>query len=795
MKFSEQWLRQWLSIKADVNELAHQLTMAGLEVDSVKLAAPEFSGVVVGEILEIRPHPDAKRLNCCLVNVGKKEPLKIVCGGVNVREKLRVPVAIVGAVLPGDFKIKQAKLRGEESCGMICSGSELGLDEYQTIDHGIMELADDAPIGEDFREYFNLNDHVIDIELTPNRGDCLSIRGIAREVGVLNKSNVNSPKLKDIKSTIKDTFPIDVDADDKCPRYVGRVMRGINTNATTPIWLQEALRRSGIRCIHPVVDVMNYVMIELGQPMHAFDLATLNNKITVRLSKAGEKVKLLDEQTVTLKEDTLVIADDKQVQAIAGVMGGFDSSVTAKTTDIFLESAFFIPHVVRIGARTYSLQTDSSYRFERGVDYQLQVQAIERATQLLLDIVGGQAGPVTMKEHKKSLPVLSNITLRKPRIAQVLGMTFADKDVETMLTALGMSLKAKKEAWTVSMPSFRFDITQEIDLIEEIARVYGYDNIPTQMMIGELTMPNDHESEVSSLRIAQLLADLGYVEAMTYSFVDRQWLQRFDPIADPITLVNPISSDMSVMRTSIWPGLVSALQYNMNRQAGRVRLFERGLCFHQQGDEWVQEAKLAMLLSGQAQPEQWGIKERGSDFYDLKGAVEQLLALTGRSDAYRWEKGSHPALHLGQTAVLMMDGEAVGFLGALHPSIAQDVDKQCSAYLFEVDLTAIQSGKLPQCAPISKFPSVRRDLALLLDQGVTSAELLEQVAIKAGELLSKAQIFDVYQGKGIENGKKSVALGLTFQHPSRTLRDTEINDVIQGVVEDLQSKFNATLRT
>ena len=792
MKFSEQWLREWVNPSVDTKTLADQLTMAGLEVDTVEPAALEFSGVVIGQVLSAESHPDAKRLRCCKVDVGGKEILDIVCGGVNVREGLLVPVAIVGSVLPGDFKIKKANLRGQPSQGMICSSQELGLGEG--IEGGIMELRDDAPVGEDFREYLQLDDQIIDVELTPNRGDCLSIRGIARDVAVVNQMKMQAQEIAPPLASIEDRFPVSVFAEEACPRYTGRVIKNINSQAQIPLWMEEHLRRSGIRAIHPVVDILNYVMLEIGQPMHAFDLEKLNDEIQVRSAKKGEKITLLDAQEVDLKEGTLVIADAKNVLAIAGVMGGLDSAVNENTQHVFLESAYFESIGIRQSAKFYGLQTDSSHRFERGVDYLLQMEAVERATALLLEIVGGEAGPVVEVAFEDKLPTPVTINFRSREIARLLGVDLEDSQIETILMSLDMELRSANGGWLVEVPSYRYDLHQEADLVEEVARIYGYDQIPTHQMLLDATIPALPESHQSRDRIRNVLVDQGYHEAITYSFIDTQLQQLFDPEKEAIALVNPIASDMAVMRTSLWPGLVQAMLHNLNRQAPRVRLFEIGLCFEKTRDHFLQPPKLGLVATGGAYPEQWGEEDRPVDFYDVKGDISMMLSMTGRARDFRWESVSHPALHPGQSAAILLDDCQVGYLGVLHPRIAVQLDIQQTVCLFEIDLMAVQHGQIPEFQPISKYPTVRRDLAIIIEQSISAGAIQEAIQKKAGQLLNTVQIFDIYQGQGIEKGKKSVALGLTFQDPSRTLIDTEINDVIQSVVATLERDFNAKLR-
>jgi len=792
MQFSEKWLREWVDPSIDTAGLAEQLTMAGLEVDAMTGAASEFSGVVVGHVNSAEQHPDADRLRVCNVDMGGDEALEIVCGGKNVRAGLKVAVVKVGGLLVGGIKIKKSKLRGVVSHGMICSERELGLSDQD--DGGILELPNDAPVGIDFREYLQLDDHCIDIDLTPNRGDCASIRGIAREIAAINSIKLKSSKLSAQPAAIKETFPVKISAKKACPRYVGRVIRNIQKNIETPMWMQERLRRSGLRSIHPVVDITNYVMLELGQPLHAFDLEKLDKGIDVRMAIKGEKISLIDGQEIELTNETLVIADHKQAQAIAGIMGGDSSAVNENTQHLFLESAFFAPAGITLSARHYGISTDSSYRFERGVDYELQALAVERVTELLLEILGGEAGPLIESLSKSDLPVPSKISLRRDQIKRLLGVTIEDADVKSILTSLGMTIKAQKSGWEVTPPSYRFDLSLEADLIEELVRLYGYNKIPATHMSGEFTIPAQTEATISVPRVLRSLVDRGYHEAITYSFVDSKLQSLIDPEVESIALINPIASDMNVMRTSLWPGLLKALQYNQNRQIPRVRFFELGMCFCKKGEDWDQVTKLAGLASGNAHSLQWSVSERRVDFFDVKGDIAALLDLTRRSQDFRWVESSHPALHPGQTAALYDKGQPIGWIGVLHPNLVDKLGLAQSPVLFELDFEAIKARSMPKYRPISKFPATRRDIAIVVDKGV-SVEAIEQKITKfGGHLLNMVQIFDIYAGEHIEYGKKSVALGLTFQDPSRTLIDDEINRVIDRVVTALEHEFNAKLR-
>ncbi|MCW8927404.1 MAG: phenylalanine--tRNA ligase subunit beta, partial [Gammaproteobacteria bacterium] len=685
MKFSEQWLREWVNPAVSSDELCHQLTMAGLEVDAVDPVAGEFSDVVVGEVLKVEPHPDADKLRVTQVNVGAEALLNIVCGAANVREGLKVPVAVVGAKLPGDFRIKKAKLRGVPSHGMLCSASELGLAESS---EGLMELPADAPVGEDFRCYLELDDVTIELGLTPNRGDCLSLAGIAREIGVLNQAAVSGPQIEAVAGSSDETLEIDLQASAACPRYIGRVIRGVNVKAETPLWMQERLRRSGVRSLGPVVDVTNYVLLELGQPMHAFDLAKLDGGIVVRMAREGEKLVLLNEQEVELDEQTLVIADRRGPLAMAGVMGGQSSAVGDETVDIFLESAFFSPQSIVGRARRYGLHTDSSHRFERGVDPQMAEQTMERATALLLAITGGSAGPLEEVLSEDELPKRHPIHLRQQRVNRILGGNIAANEIEDILQRLGMALNRIDDGWHVEAPSFRFDIAIEVDLIEEIGRIVGYENLPSSRPQGALTMQARPEGRIGRRELSRLLVDRGYQEAISYSFVDPKMQKRFDPQGEGVALANPISSDLAVMRTTLWSGLMPLLQHNLNRQQPRVKMFEYGLRFIQEGTELKQENMLAGLIYGTLMPEQWDASSRKVDFYDLKADVEALLALTRRMDEFHFVAEVHPALHPGQSARIYLGEEAVGWLGMLHPNLERELDLRGNSYLFEIKADA-----------------------------------------------------------------------------------------------------------
>jgi phenylalanyl-tRNA synthetase beta chain len=793
MKVSENWLREWVNPSISSDDLVAQITLAGLEVDEVLPVASAFSGVVVGEIISAEPHPNADKLQVCQVSDGI-EAFQVVCGAPNARAGIKIPFAKIGAVLGADFKIKKAKLRQVESFGMLCSASELGLSD----DHdGIMELPSSAKVGEDFRAFLGLDDQIIDVDLTPNRSDCLSVAGLAREVGVLNKTDVTPVNVIPAQVVIDDTFSVRVDAADACPRYLGRVVRGVDVSAQTPLWMVEKLRRSGIRSIDPIVDITNFVMLELGQPMHAFDLANLSGSVVVRMATAGEKITLLDGQAIALREDTLLIADEKTPLAIAGVMGGKGSGVNEETKDIFLESAFFTPLALAGKARSYGLHTDSSHRFERGVDATLQEKAIERATALVVEIAGGQVGPITHAVNEASLPEAAVVTLRRKKLDQYLAMSI-DKDLVTdILTRLGLEMiEVTDEAWLTKAPSHRFDIAIEADLIEEVARIYGYDNLPSSMPQAAVNFTPLSETKAQIQVLRSILVSQGYQEAVTYSFIDPVLSKQFLPEIEPVPLANPISADMGVMRPSLVPGLVRAYLHNQNRQQSRVRLFETGRRFIGSVDaldKLDQQQQISGLIAGSRDAEAWYHNSEKVDFYDLKAHVEALFALNdGGKPSY--EPSNCVFLHPGRSADIFVEGKFVGVMGELHPQLSKELGVNQPLYVFDIALSAVLQASLPEYKAVSKFPEVRRDLALLVDRAVAVSELEKVILSSAGDALKSVLVFDVYQGQGIDETKKSVALGLTWQHPSHTLSDEEVNNSVEQTVAALFDQLGAVVR-
>ncbi|EML0895960.1 phenylalanine--tRNA ligase subunit beta [Vibrio parahaemolyticus] len=800
MKFSESWLREWVNPAVTTDELTHQITMAGLEVDDVLPVAGSFTGVKVGHVVECGQHPDADKLRVTKVDVGEEELLDIVCGAPNCRQGLKVAVATVGAVLPGDFKIKKAKLRGQPSHGMLCSFTELGIDVESD---GIMELAEDAVIGTDFREFLGLNDVTVDVDLTANRADCFSIRGLAREVGVLNRADVTEPAVNPVAPAIDDTVSIEVKASAACPRYLGRIVKNVNVQAETPLWMQEKLRRCGIRSIDPVVDITNYVLLEQGQPMHAFDLAKIEGGIVVRMAEQGEKLTLLDGTEAELNADTLVVADHGKALAIAGIFGGEESGVTSETKDVLLECAFFAPDHIRGRARSYGLHTDSSMRFERGVDFALQASAMERATELLVEICGGEVAPVVAVESESDLPTANTVALRRTKLDNLLGHHIPDADVVEILERLGLTVEATESGWIATAPTWRFDIAIEQDLIEEVGRIYGYDNIPNQNPAAALKMHNHVEADLPLKRVRDLLVDRGYHEAITYSFVEPEQQKLVVPGVEPLVLPNPISADMSAMRLGLIQGLLNTVVHNQKRQQPRVRLFEYGLRFipcESAENGMRQEPMLAGVIAGTRGEEHWDIETNTVDFFDLKGDLEAVLELSANEKAYSFaalspeSKKANPALHPGQSAAIIVDGKEVGVIGTVHPELERKFGLNGRTIVFEIEWSAINSKVIPEAVALSKFPSNRRDIAVVVDEAVASGDIVNACLEQGGEFLKDAKLFDVYVGKGVEEGKKSLAIALTLQSLERTLEDADIAGAVDAIVAHVSEKFGAALR-
>jgi len=792
MKISESWLREWVNPDISTEILLDQLTMAGLEVEGFEAAGPSLDKVVIGEIVSIEQHPDADKLRVCQVSNGS-DTVAVVCGAANARQGLKVAFAQVGAVLPG-MKIKKAKLRGVASFGMLCSGSELELSDSS---NGILELALNAPVGMSLYDYFQFNDNVIEVDLTPNRGDCLCVAGVAREVAAVNRLALTEVDCENVIETVDDVFPVELLASEACPHYVGRIIKGIDTTAVTPLWMQEKLRRCGLRPISPVVDVTNYVMMEIGQPMHGFDLDQLDGGIIVRMAKAGESVTLLDQSTVECRPDTLVIADHKKPLALAGIMGGLDSSVQSETTNIFLEAAFFAPILLAGKARSYGMHTDSSHRFERGVDSQLQIKAIHRATALLLEIVGGDAGPVIEASVQQHIPEMTEIKLRFPRIKRLLGIDVSKAEVSAMLKSLNMQVTeladGQTEGWLVTAPSYRFDINIEADLIEEIGRMFGYNNIEGTKELAHVQMAGFSETQVVLNKVHDVLVDQGFYQAITYSFVSPELQAILDPGQATLKLANPISADMSTMRTRLLPGLLQALQYNVNRQQSKVRLFETGLCFRPEVQGLQQDQHLAAVVTGARDDEGIHSQSKALDFYDIKGYLESILSLAKGSE-FRFSKTINPILHPGQGADIYLDDVLIGFVGSLHPAVLLKLHLNQPVYVFELELDAVLSAKLPSFTELSKYPSIRRDLSVAVDIEVSVQSLIDCIRSIKSDILQDVFVFDVYTGKEVISSSKSVALGLILQDFSRTLVDEDVEKLIDKVLTQLKDKYNAVLR-
>ena len=791
MKFSEKWLREWVNPAMDTQALAHRLTMIGHEVDEIERHGEGLDAVVVGEIIEVDRHPDADRLSVCLVAAGDGETLEVVCGAPNVRPGLKSPFAPVGARLPNGMKLRRAKIRGVQSNGMLCSAVELALGDESD---GIMELPDDAPTGASLAGFLDLPDCSFDLDLTPNRGDCFSVLGIARDVAALASTAMKAPDVEAVPASITDAHPVELGHPAGCPRFGARVIRNIDMSAESPLWMKERLRRSGLRSIHPVVDVTNYVMIELGQPLHAYDLAKLNGPIRPRLASEGEKLKLLDDSEVLLKANTLVISDDSGAIGMAGIMGGHSTMVTDETVDVFFEAAFFSPEIMAGVARLYVMHTVASMRFERGVDPAGQVSAIERGTELLLEISGGDAGPMIDHHVDEFLPSKASMTLRESRLKRILGAEIPVDRVTSILTSLGLNGERTADGWTVSIPSFRFDIDVEDSLVEEVARIYGYDEIPETTATGDTPLASAPETRIDLDRVANTLVARDYQEILTYSFIDESTNELVTGERSSLILQNPISTEMSVMRASIWPGLLTAASANIARQQDRVRFFEIGKTFHGSLDRPVEVVRVAGIATGNALTEQWGSRAQVVDFFDIKSDLEALFEMTGAVGEFVFSPAEHNVLQPGQSAAIERNGVQVGMIGKLHPRAAKHFDFNKDTFLFELDADQCFAAHIPAAEVISKFPAIRRDIAVVVKENITASELAAAVAAAAPDLVRSVRIFDVYQGEGIEAGLKSVALGLILQDTSRTLTDEDADTVMSAVLRKLQQDFGAEIR-
>ena len=794
MKFSENWLRSHVPIQASRDELAATLTAIGLEVEEVTVLGESLAGVVVARIVECAKHPEADRLQVCKVDVGQGELLQIVCGAPNARPGLVAPLATVGAVV-GELTIKAAKLRGVDSNGMLCSPKELGIDADAA---GLLELPDDAPLGAPIADYLSLPDASIEIKLTPNRADCFSVRGIAFDVAAACGSEVVAFDATPMPALNDSVLAIELEAGAKVPRFVGRVIEGVNAAVTTPVWMAERLRRSGVRPISLLVDVTQYVMLELGQPMHAFDRDTLVGPIVVRHARSAEAATLLDGRTVSLTDDFLVVSDSTggsgaRTVALGGIMGGHDTRVTEATRNVFLEAAHWIPAAIIGRGRKLGLHTDAGHRFERGVDPQLPRQAVEVATRLIVELAGGLPGPVVEAVLPEHLPVPTGIALRRARISRLLGIEIADADVERILRALGMQVATSAEGWQVTSSSRRFDIAIEEDLIEELARIHGYDRIPTTLPGGATRVVAPTETQVEASSLSRHMATRDYLEAVNYAFVDQALLAQWSVSERAVPLANPLSAELGVMRTRLLPGLVSALQRNVARQATRVRLFELGNVFAATGDAAPNETqRVAAAIQGHAGSEQWDGKSRKADFHDLKGDLDSLAAASGARLDYR--ASQQPFGHPGRSADVFRDGQCIGWIGQLHPRLQRALDLDDEVIAFEVDLAPLSARALPRAAELSRFPSVRRDLAFVVAEAVTWGEISQTVRVAARPLFRDLLLFDRYVGAGVETGQKSLAMGLILQDNSRTLTDRDVEEVVTGVVAAMGRDHGARIR-
>lgn len=791
MKFSENWLREWVSIPVSREELLHRLTMAGLEVESVQSLGENLNSVLIGHIISIEAHPNADRLRICKVQIGENHILQIVCGAMNARAGLKAPLAMIGANLPNGFTIKAATVRGVESHGMLCSAKELGLAEES---NGLLELPEDAPKGAPLATYLGLPDASIEIKLTPNRSDCLGMRGLAFDVAALFNTEIKEPKFTSTTAQTDDTVNIRVEAKIDCPRYVGRIIRDINPDALTPMWMAERLHRAGLRSISPVVDVTNYVMLELGQPLHAFDHDKLHGAVIVRRAHNNETITLLNGNSVSLNPEFLVIADEQQAIALAGIMGGQDSCVTASTKNIFLESAHFAPPSIMGKARKLGLHTDASHRFERGVDPELPRLAIERATAFLLLIAGGKPGPIITTESPEHSLKHIPIILRRQRLARVLGTQLDDEAIKQIFIHLGMSIEVIPKGWSLIPPSRRFDIEIEEDLIEEVARIYGYDRIPLRAPSGQLHLSMPPETQWSLEKVRETLVNRGYFEAITYSFVAPNWLERWQQSSNSIALANPLSGDLAVMRTSVLPGLVEALRYNRHRQQERVRLFEIGRVFHMDQNEPMETVRIAGAACGSVLPENWSATAKTIDFFDIKGDVQQLLSQTCTLEKLEFRPTAPPFLHPGRSATLWHHSAKIGYLGNVHPRLRKILDLEDEVYVFELNYEQIAASKLPRTRELPQFPSLRRDIAIVVSQNLPYAAIEAVIQHTGASVLSRCFLFDQYVGPGLGEGVKSLAIGLILQDNSRTLTDQDADCHVAAIVAALEHECNAKLR-
>ena len=784
MQFSYTWLKTQANPHLSADQLSHLLTMAGLEVEELDAAAPDFSGVVVAEVKSVEKHPDADRLNVTQVDAGTGELIQIVCGAPNVKAGIKVPCALPNALLPNDFKIKPTKMRGVVSNGMLCSAKELGLEDK--VD-GLLVLPENAPVGQNIREFLDLDDAIFTLKITPNRTDCLSIKGIAREVSALTQCEFNPIQINHIATQTTQKQAVQIDAPQDCGRFISRVISGVNATAASPDWLVQRLERSGIRSISPLVDIGNYVMLEIGQPMHVFDADKISGSLHVRRAKNGEVLDCLNEKTVTLADNTLVIADEQQALSIAGLMGGAASAVSDETKNIVLEAAWFNPLIISGKSRQYGFSSDSSFRFERGVDSELQRDAIERATELVVQICGGEVGEIV--EVLGDLPAAKTVEVRTARVEKVLGVSIENQRIETILQHLGLQPEKTVDGFRVTAPSFRYDIEIEADLIEEIARVYGYENIPDDYTSGKLAMLKLPENRHSRFGVYQKMAARGFQEVVSYAFVDEQWEQDFANNQDPIRLQNPLAAQYAVMRSTLMGSLIEILQNNLNRKQNRVRVFEIARIFRKENNQFVQTECVGGLVYGSALPEQWGEKSRAVDFYDLKADVETLLR--GKNAAF--VKAEHSALHPGRCAAIVVDGVNVGIIGELHPKWTQKYDLPQAPLLFELDMDAVLATEKVRYQAVSKFQAGRRDLAFVLPENVAFADLQAALGQVNNPIIQGIELFDVYRGAGLPENHKSLAVKISLQDMNATLTDETVEPIIQELIAKAET-IGAKLR-
>lgn len=808
MQFPESWLRSFVNPSITTDELSHRLTMAGLEVEEVDPVAPPFSLIVVGHVVEVNRHPDADRLNVCKVDAGTGELLQIVCGAPNVSVGIKVPCAMVGAELPpGEdgkpFKIKIGKLRGVESYGMLCSARELKLSE----DHGgLLILPEDTPVGEDIRKVLDLDDQIFIIKLTPNKADCLSIHGVAREVSALTGAPITLPTMAPVAVTLADKLSVKVEAPDLCGRFSGRIIRGVNARAKTPAWMVSRIERAGMRSVSALVDISNYVMLELGRPSHVFDLEKIHGGLTVRWGKAGEELKLLNGDTITVDEKVGVISDEQAIESLAGIMGGDKTAVTLDTQNIYLEAAFWWPEAIQGRGRRYNFSTDAGHRFERGVDYATTVEHIERISALILDICGGQAGPID--DQIVNLPKREPVRMRVARAARVLGIPLSHEVVADVFKRLGLTFSVDGDVFIVEPPSYRFDLEIEEDLIEEVARIYGFEQIPAKPPVAESAMRPTDEARRTMHDVRHAVAARDYHEVVNFAFVETEWEADFAGNTNPIPLLNPIASQYSVMRSTLIGGLLDKVRYNLNRKASRVRMFEVGRVFHRDASVadgglsiagYAQPMMAGGIAYGPAKEEQWGVQTRAVDFFDAKGDVESLLWPLQA----RFERVEHPALHPGRSARVVLNGRVIGWIGELHPRWLQKYDLPTAPVVWELELDAVTAIGLPKYREVPRVPAVTRDIALVVRQDVAVQDLMdtfEKTAVGTPwqRYLQGVVLFDEFRPKAATTAigaqEKSLAFRITLQDTDSTLQDDIVEAATQQLIRAAGDAFGARLR-